>query len=59
LFYEDKIMPSLPPSVMNVMQTGRTASRRLVSSSENLVEQGSMPFDLVVEGSYALRIQVK
>jgi hypothetical protein len=44
---------------MNVMQTGRTASRRLVSSSENLVEQGSMPFDLVVEGSYALRIQVK
>jgi hypothetical protein len=59
VFYEDKTMPSLPASVMNVMQTGRTASRRLVSSSENLVEQGSIPFDLVVEGAYALRIQVK
>ena len=59
VFYEDKTMPSLPPSVMNVMQTGRTASRRLVSSAENLVEQGSIPFDLVVDGAYALRIQVK
>ncbi len=59
VFYEDKTMPSLPASVMNVMQTGRTASRRLVSSAENLVEQGSIPFDLVVQGSYALRIQVK
>ena len=59
VFYEDKTMPSLPASVMNVMQTGRTASRRLVSSAENLVEQGSIPFDLVVEGAYALRIQVK
>jgi hypothetical protein len=59
VFYEDKTMPSLPPSVMNVMQTGRTASRRLVSSAENVVEQGSIPFDLVVDGSYALRIQVK
>jgi hypothetical protein len=59
VFYEDKTMPSLPPSVMNVMQTDRTASRRLVSSAENLVEQGSIPFDLVVEGAYALRIQVK
>jgi hypothetical protein len=59
VFYEDKTMPSLPPSIMNVMQTGRTASRRLVSSAENVVEQGSIPFDLVVDGSYALRIQVK
>jgi hypothetical protein len=59
VFFEDKTMPSLPPSIMNVMQTGRTASRRLVSSAENVVEQGSIPFDLVVDGSYALRIQVK
>ena len=59
VFYEDKTMPSLPASVMNVMQTGRTASRRLVSSAENVVEQGSIPFDLVVDGAYALRIQVK
>jgi len=42
-----------------VMQTGRTASRHLVSSAENPVEQGSIPFDLVVNGSYSLKIQVK
>jgi len=59
VYYEDKTMPSLPSSVMNVMQTGRTASRRLVSSAENPVEQGSIPFDLVVDGSYSLKIQVK
>ncbi len=59
VFYEDKVMPSLPASVMNVMQTGRTASRHLVSSAEDAVEQGSIPFDLVVSGSYSLRIQVK
>src|SRR5579884_1497004 len=59
VYYEDKTMPSLPASVMNVMQTGRTASRHLVSSMENPVEQGSIPFDLVVNGSYSLKIQVK
>jgi len=59
VYYEDKTMPSLPASVMNVMQTGRTASRHLVSSAENPVEQGSIPLDLVVNGSYSLKIQVK
>jgi hypothetical protein len=44
---------------MNVMQTGRTASRHLVSSPESAVEQGSIPFDLMVEGSYSLKITVK
>jgi hypothetical protein len=59
VFYEDKTLPSLPASVMNVMQTGRTASRHFVSSPESAVEQGSLPFDLMVEGSYALRVVVK
>lgn len=59
VFYEDKTLPSLPASIMNVMQTGRTASRHLVSSSESAVEQGSIPFDLMVEGSYSLRVTVK
>ena len=59
VFYEDKTLPSLPASVMNVMQTGRTASRHLVSSAESAVEQGSIPFDLMVDGSYSLRITVK
>jgi hypothetical protein len=59
VFYEDKTLPSLPASVMNVMQTGRTASRHLVSSSESAVEQGSLPFDLMIDGSYSLRVTVK
>ncbi len=49
VFYEDKTLPSLPASVMNVMQTGRTASRHFVSSPESAVEQGSVPFDLMIE----------
>jgi hypothetical protein len=59
VFYEDKTLPSLPASVVNVMQTGRTASRHLVSSSESAVEQGSIPFDLLIDGSYSLRVTVK
>jgi hypothetical protein len=59
VFYEDKTLPSLPASVMNVMQTDRTASRRLQSSSESAIEQGSIPFDMLIEGSFSLRITVK
>ncbi len=59
VFYEDKTLPSLPASVINVMQTGRTASRHLVSSAESAVEQGSIPFDLMIDGSYSLRVTVK
>ncbi|HLJ47844.1 MAG TPA: hypothetical protein VKU01_17635 [Bryobacteraceae bacterium] len=59
VYYEDKSLPSLPASVMNVMQTGRTASRHFASSPESAIEQGSMPFDLVVNGSYTLKITVK
>jgi hypothetical protein len=44
---------------MNVMQTGRTSSRHFVTSPESAVEQGSIPFDLMVDGSYSLRVNVK
>ena len=59
VFSEDKTLPSLPASVMNVMQTGRTASRHYVTSPESAVEQGSISFDQVVNGSYTLKITVK
>jgi hypothetical protein len=59
VFYEDKTLPSLPASIMNVMQTDRTASRRLQSSSESAMEQGSIPFDMLIEGSFSLRVTVK
>ncbi len=59
VFYEDKTLPSLPASIMNVMQTDRTASRRLQSSAESAMEQGNIPFDMLIEGSFSLRITVK
>jgi len=59
VFSEDKTLPSLPASVMNVMQTGRSANRHFVTSSESAVEQGSISFDQVVNGSYTLKITVK
>jgi len=59
VFYEDKTLPSLPASIMNVMQTGRTSSRHLQSSAESAIEEGSIPFDFMVDGSYSLRITVK
>jgi hypothetical protein len=59
VFYEDKTLPNLPSSIVNVMQSGRTSSRRLMSSAESAVEQGSIPFDLMIDGSYSLRVTVK
>jgi hypothetical protein len=59
VYFEDKALPSLPASVMNVMQTGRTASRHFLSSPESAIEQGSIAFEQVVNGSYGLKISVK
>jgi len=58
-YFDDKTMPSLPASVLNVMQTGRAANRSMITSSETSAEQMSLPFDYVVTGSYSLRIHVK
>ena len=58
-YYDDKALPSLPSSVLNVMQAGRATSRSLVTSPETTSEQMSVPFDAVVTGSYSLRIHVK
>jgi hypothetical protein len=59
-YYEnDKTMPSLPASILNVMQTGRAGSRALVSSPESAVEQTSLPFEYVIAGNQSLRITVK
>jgi hypothetical protein len=58
-YYDDKALPSLPSSVLNVMQAGRPSSRSVVTSSETTSEQTSVPFDAVVTGSYSLKIHVK
>jgi len=59
VYYDDKTLPSLPASVLNVMQTGRTASRSVLSSAETAHEQLAIPFDQVISGSYSLKITVK
>jgi hypothetical protein len=58
-YYEDKTLPSVPASVLNVMQAGRASSRSLVTSPDSASEQMSLPFDYVISGSYSLKITVK
>jgi hypothetical protein len=58
-YYEDKTLPSLPSSILNVMQAGRTTTQTMITSPESASEQMSLPFDYVVNGSYTLRVTVK
>ena len=58
-YYDDKTLPSLPSSVLNVMQAGRASNRSMVTTPETASEQLSIPFDYMVNGSYSLRIHVK
>jgi len=58
-YYDDKTLPSLPASVLNVMGSGKASSRSLVTSPETATEQMALPFDYMVTGSYSLRIHVK
>ncbi len=59
LYYEDKSLPSLPASVANVMQAGRSGNRRFVAWGESVREQASIAFDQVITGSYSLAIKVR
>ena len=58
-YYDDKTMPSLPASVLNVMQTGRAASRPIITAPESATQQAAIPFDYVVSGSYSLKLTIK
>jgi hypothetical protein len=58
-YSDDKSLPALPASVLNVLQTEHTASRSLVGSPETAEQQLAIPFDQVVSGSYSLKITVK
>ncbi len=58
-YYDDKTLPSLPSSVLNVMQSARASTRSMYTSPETASEQMALPFDYVVTGSYSLRIHVK
>jgi hypothetical protein len=58
-FTDDKTLPSLPASMLNVLQADHTVSRSLAGTPETAQEQLSVPFDEMVSGSYSLRITVK
>jgi hypothetical protein len=58
-YSDDKTLPALPASVLNVYQTERTSNRALVGIPETAQEQQSVMFDQVVNGSYSLRITVR
>lgn len=58
-FDEDKTMPALPASVLNVMQSGRAGTRPLVSAPETAQEQLALSFDQVISGSQSLKITVR
>jgi hypothetical protein len=58
-YYDDKTLPNLPLSVLNVMQSGRSLNRELATLPESASEQMSLPFDYVVAGSYTLKVDIK
>jgi len=55
---DDKVMPTLPLSVMNVMQGPRGAQDMYVSG-ESAVDETSTPMDYVVSGAQLLTVQIK
>jgi hypothetical protein len=59
VYVDDKTLPSLPNSVLNVMQSSRSAARTLGASPESVVSQASAPLDYVVSGNYSLRLLVR
>ncbi|MCC7175154.1 MAG: hypothetical protein IT159_08150 [Bryobacterales bacterium] len=59
VYYDDKVLPSLPASVLAVLQPGGAADRSVVAARETALEQASIPFEYVVSGSASLTFQVK
>jgi hypothetical protein len=58
VYSDEKVLPSLPASVLNVMQSGRATNHEFVSAPESAHEQLSVPLDEVVTGNYSLKIFV-
>ncbi len=55
----DKVMPTLPISVMNVMEGMRSNQEMAVSGESNVDETAAAPLDYVVSGAQLLTITVK
>jgi len=55
---EDKVMPGLPLSVMNVMD-GMRGTQDMIVTGESSVNEASTPLDYVISGSQLITIRVK
>jgi hypothetical protein len=55
--FEDKTLPNVPLSVLNVMRP--SANRRMVLEPQSPLEQISIPFDSIVSGSRAITVHVQ
>jgi hypothetical protein len=58
IYSDEKVLPSLPASIVNVMQSGKAVNHQFVSVPESAHEQLSVAFDTVVTGNYSLKIHV-
>ncbi|MFN0106045.1 MAG: hypothetical protein ACKV2U_28645, partial [Bryobacteraceae bacterium] len=59
VYADEKVMPGLPASVLNVMQSARTGGKLMLSTPETAVEKASLDLDQVVQGAYSLKITVR
>lgn len=55
---QDKVMPSLPVSVMNVMD-GMRGTQDMVVTGESAENESSTPVDYVVSGAQIITVQIK
>jgi hypothetical protein len=55
----DKVMPTLPLSIMNVMDGMRGTQEMIVSGESNVDETATAPLDYVVSGAQVLTVTVK
>jgi hypothetical protein len=58
-YSEDKTLPALPASILNVFRSERSSARALTGTAETAQEQFSVPFDQMVTGSFSLPIVVR
>lgn len=58
VYENDKVLSGVPPSVLNVLQAGRT-TRPLPATLETARIEERLVFDQVIDGSVALRFKVK
>jgi len=56
-FYDDKLLPSIPSTIANVMDSARAANR-LTMTNETTIGQFSIPLDVVVTGGQSLNVTV-